>query len=149
VTLQGEGEVNNESFKKLSFRRKTESETFEENIMNKIVQESCDGMKKENILQPNDSSNRKEDEALTTALRESIDSGAKREIIDHLASLKSGGEIIPNNHAENFEIDDGVLATLLDMGFEVGRACIILKKCNNNSEQSLVMLLSDESPNEV
>jgi len=81
---------------------------------------------------------------LATAIRESNDIEAKRNMIDSFATKESGGEIIPNNHEEDFELDDMALASLLDMGFEFGPAYIILKKCNNNHDIALTMLLNGE-----
>jgi len=51
---------------------------------------------------------------------------------------------IPENHEDDFEVDDSALAILLNMGFELGHASIILKRCNNNSDVALGILLNKE-----
>jgi len=127
-------------------RKKTKDELLEENAMNEILRLSLESKDKRVKCDSNNTvdTDTMEDIALATAIRESTDIEAKRKMIDSLATKKSGGEIIPNNHEEDFELDDMALASLLDMGFEFGPAYIILKKCNNNHDIALTMLLNGE-----
>jgi len=62
----------------------------------------------------------------------------KKKLID---SFANEGDIIPSNHEQDFELDNVALGNLLEMGFEFGPACIILKKCNNDCDVALGILL--------
>jgi len=134
MIMQSQEEENNEGTKK------TQDEILEENVIKEILQAS---LKSKDTRVKKYSADSVEEMALATAIKESNDIEAKRKMIDSLAANEAGGEIIPNNHEEDFELDDMALANLIEMGFEFGPACIILKKCNNDHNEALMLLLSD------
>eukprot|EP00587_Corethron_hystrix_P001894 CAMPEP_0113326864 /NCGR_PEP_ID=MMETSP0010_2-20120614/18845_1 /TAXON_ID=216773 ORGANISM="Corethron hystrix, Strain 308" /NCGR_SAMPLE_ID=MMETSP0010_2 /ASSEMBLY_ACC=CAM_ASM_000155 /LENGTH=793 /DNA_ID=CAMNT_0000187417 /DNA_START=616 /DNA_END=2997 /DNA_ORIENTATION=- /assembly_acc=CAM_ASM_000155 len=59
--------------------------------------------------------------------------------------LRQRGTASPENHADEIEHDDAALSFLMEMGFETGRASVILKRCDNRGDVALNHLLAGTS----